>query len=198
LASVLRILSGRRAADFEAAAAPEFDALYRTARRLARSREGAEDLVQETMLKGFRFFHTWTPGTNFRAWIFKVLYTTFAGGRRSAPPVAHGLEEAPEPVAPVDELLRELERGDPASRAAAVLEAVDDRIKTAVDELPEDLRTVFLLATVEDLSYREIADVVGRPLGTVMSRLFRARRQLQDRLASFAAERSASVAGETP
>lgn len=193
-----KIGSRRNADAFEAAASPVLDALYRTALRLVRRHDLAEDLVQDALLKGFRFFHTWTPGTNFRAWMFRVLYTTFAGERRAADPASRPLDDAPEPSAKADDLLRELDRGTPAERAAAVLDAVDDRIKAAVDELPEDLRAVFLLNTVEDLKYREIADVLGCPLGTVMSRLFRARRMLQDRLSAFAEGPPLPVAGETP
>jgi len=175
-----------RAARFEAEAAPHLDALYRTAARLARSPADAEDLVQDGLLKAFRFFDSWKPGTNFKAWLMRVLYTTFVSGRRSAGPPLVDLDAVGELETPADALVRELDRPDYAEREAAVLEAVDDRIKAAVDSLPEELRVVFLLATVEDLKYREIAEVIGRPLGTVMSRLFRARKALQDRLADVA------------
>ena len=194
----LKFPGRRNAKAFEAAVSPVLDALYRTALRLVRRHELAEDLVQESLLKGYRFFHTFLPGTNFRAWILRVLYTTFAGERRNADPPSRPLDDAPEPSVKADDLLRELERGSPSERAAAVLDAVDDRIKSAVEDLPEELRAVFLLNTVEDLKYREIADVLGCPLGTVMSRLFRARRMLQDRLSAFAEGPPVPAAGESP
>lgn len=184
-----------RAAAFEAEATPHLDALHRTATRLCGSPGEADDLVQETLLKAFRFFDTWTAGTNFKAWLFRVLYTTFVSARRSADPRPRDLADVPEPGATVDELLKELDRGSYEERERAVLDAVDDRVKAAVDALPRDLRATFLLSAVEDLKYREIADALGCPLGTVMSRLFRARRLLQDRLAAYAAEAGARVAG---
>jgi RNA polymerase sigma-70 factor (ECF subfamily) len=85
-------------------------------------------------------------------------------------------------------IIEELDKPDHAARAAALLEATDDRIKRAVMDLPEELRTVFLLSTVEELKYREIAKVMDCPLGTVMSRLFRGRKLLQERLAEYAGE----------
>jgi RNA polymerase sigma-70 factor, ECF subfamily len=192
----LRVRPPKRSETFEAEATPHLDALHRTAARLLSGRDGADDLVQEALLKAYRFFHTWTPGTNFKAWLFRVLYTTFVSGTRAAPPKAVDLAAAPEPTASVDELLKELDRGDAKERERAVFEAVDERIKRAVDDLPEDLRTVFVLNTVEDLKYREIADVLDVPLGTVMSRLFRARRRLQDRLAEFARDEGVRCAGD--
>lgn len=193
-----RLRPAARAASFEAEATPHLDALHRTASRLLGGRDGADDLVQETLLKAFRFFATWRPGTNFKAWLFRVLYTTFVSRKRSEQPAAVALDDAPEPGVDADELVRELARGDAAERERAVMEAVDERIKAAVDELPHDLRAVFLLNTVEELKYREIADVLGCPLGTVMSRLFRARRHLQDRLADYARTERRLSTGASP
>ncbi len=164
---------------------PNLDALHRTAVRLTKDANVADDLVQETLLKGFRFFGSFSPGTNFKAWIFRVLYTVFVSMTRERHVAGCEIESIPEIEAP-ESLEAELNRPTLAEREKAVLEAVDDRIKLAIEELPAELRMVFMLSTIEGLKYREIAEVMDCPLGTVMSRLFRSRRMLQDRLASFA------------
>ncbi|MSR74607.1 MAG: sigma-70 family RNA polymerase sigma factor [Planctomycetes bacterium] len=165
---------------------PVLPGLWRTALRLTRQRHGAEDLVQTATLKALRFFATYTEGTNFKAWMYRVLYTTHVNQRRDSDPVATPLIEGIEPQGAANAMLRDLERPTHAERSAAVLEAVDDQIRAAVDSLPEHLRIVFLLSTVEDLKYREIAAVLDCPIGTVMSRLFRAREMLQEQLAVHA------------
>jgi RNA polymerase sigma-70 factor (ECF subfamily) len=167
---------------------PVLDGLYRTGLRLTRDPTRAEDLVQEAVLKAYRFFDTYKPGTNFRAWIFRVLYTVFINQTREKAPTSLPLDGAPEPAWEPTPLEEELGRPTHVQRVQAVMDAVDDRIKVAVSELPEDLRLVFLLSTVEGLKYREIADVMHCPLGTVMSRLFRSRRILQEKLAELAKE----------
>lgn len=167
---------------------PVLDGLFRTASRMTGDSSKAEDVVQEAVLKAYRFFGTFQDGTNFRAWIHRVLYTVFVNTTRDRSPKASSLEALPEPEETVLPLLAELERPDHRAREKAVLEASDERIKQAVEELPEDLRMVFMLNTLEGLKYREIAEVMGCPLGTVMSRLFRSRRMLQERLAEYAEE----------
>lgn len=171
---------------FQAELEPLLDGLYRTALRLTRDPTRAEDLLQDTALKAYRFFDTFKPGTNFRAWIFRVLYTVFINKLREKSGQAVPLDGLPEQASPLPTLEEELDRASHHERVQALLEAVDDRIKAAIEELPEDLRMVFLLSTVEGLKYREIAEVMGCPLGTVMSRLFRSRRMLQEKLADYA------------
>jgi RNA polymerase sigma-70 factor (ECF subfamily) len=173
---------------FEQELEPHLSSLYRAATRLTRDPTRGEDLLQEAVLKAFRFFDGYKPGTNFRAWIFRVLYTVFINKTRDRAPKAAPLSELAEPAQREDEMVESLDRKSHGARVGAVLEAVDDRIKQAVDELPFELRTVFLLSTVEELKYREIAEVMETPLGTVMSRLFRARRMLQDKLYEYAQE----------
>jgi RNA polymerase sigma-70 factor (ECF subfamily) len=170
---------------FEREVKPHLDSLHRTARRLMRDATLADDLLQEAMLKAWRFFHSFKTGTNFRAWIFRVLYTVFVSmtrERKIEVQEPDSIAEIESPESPIDELSRPTVE----EREKAVLEAVDDRIKSAVEDLPQDLRTVFLLSSIEGLKYREIAEVMDCPLGTVMSRLFRSRRMLQDRLAQYA------------
>jgi RNA polymerase sigma-70 factor (ECF subfamily) len=167
---------------------PLLDGLHRTARRLTRDPARADDVVQDAVLKAYRFFESFKPGTNFRAWMYRVLYTVFVNTTRERLPTGGEVEQTAEPRDGPGDLGDELSRPSHGERVQAVLEAVDDRIKAAVEELPVDLRTVFLLSTVEGLKYREIAEVMECPLGTVMSRLFRGRRMLQERLVEYARE----------
>ena len=139
---------------------PIMDGLYRQALRMTGRTHAAGDVTPEVFVNKVR--------------------------ERSLPAIP--LEAIQEPAAHSLPLVDELDKPDHAARAAALLEATDDRIKRAVMDLPEDLRTVFLLSTVEELKYREIARVMDCPLGTVMSRLFRGRRLLQERLAEYAKE----------
>ena len=167
---------------------PLLDGLHRTARRLTRDPARADDVVQDAVLKAFRFFDSFKPGTNFRAWMYRVLYTVFVNTTREKTATTAEVEHAAEPEGGVLDLGHELSRPSHQERVQAMLQAVDERIKSAVEELPLDLRTVFLLSTVEGLKYREIAEVMESPLGTVMSRLFRGRRMLQERLVDYARE----------
>jgi RNA polymerase sigma-70 factor (ECF subfamily) len=170
---------------FEREVRPHLDALHRTAQRLTRDPTAADDLVQEALLKAWRFFHSFKAGTNFKAWIFRVLYTVFVSLTREKKPALQDPDSVDE-IEARESPIEELARPSLKERESAVLDAVDDQIKAAVEELPADLRTVFMLSTIEGLKYREIAEVMDCPLGTVMSRLFRSRRMLQDRLARYA------------
>ena len=173
---------------FEALVTPHLDAMLRTAQRLTKDGTEAEDLVQEAMLKGYRFFERFERDSNFKAWIFKILMNAFVNNYRQ--------KKRRGPTVDVDILADALphESGSNVAdnaesfgaREAAVFELVDDRIRQALMELPEHLRIVFMLNVVEDLKYREIADVLDCPVGTVMSRLFRARAMLKERLEHFA------------
>ncbi len=167
---------------FEREALPHLDAVYRFARSLARDEAEADDLVQETYLKALAAFDSFQEGTNCKAWLFRILRNTFinrirAGGREV------GVEDARELLQSTSLQAwssRAFYRGPEAN---AVLGATRERIEEALRALPRDYRTVVVLADVEELSYREIAEVMGTPIGTVMSRLFRARRLLRERLA---------------
>ncbi len=184
---------------FAAELEPHLAGLWRTALRMTRNATRAEDLVQDALLKAYRFFDSYEPGTNFGAWVHRVLYTVFLNNTRGEPPRAAALDQVAEPPEAERSLLDDLGRRGAAERARVLLEAVDDRIKEAVLEMPEDLRLVFLLSTIEGLKYREIADVMDCPIGTVMSRLFRGRKFLQDKLADYASVsgfRVGSIEGE--
>lgn len=172
---------------FEREALGHMDALYGTALRLTRSEADAEDLVQDTFVRAYRFYDRFEAGTNVKAWLFRILTNTFINRyrRRTRERVAL---ETPQASTVGDGVMSRavmLALTEPVSTAERPLLAQE--IERALEELPEDYRTVVLLADVEELSYREIADVVGCPIGTVMSRLHRARRVLQTRLLEQAA-----------
>ncbi|MBI4564754.1 MAG: sigma-70 family RNA polymerase sigma factor [Planctomycetes bacterium] len=169
--------------EFETLALPFQDSLYRVALQMTRHRASAEDLVQETYVKAFRNFHRFRAGTNFRAWIFTILRNTYINDyrREAIAPftrVFNGTEPAEEDGSPCFT----------AEDVEELKEYLGDEAKKAIDKLPPDFRLIFLLSTFENMSYKEIAEVVGVPIGTVMSRLFRARALLRKELAAFAAE----------
>jgi RNA polymerase sigma-70 factor (ECF subfamily) len=151
--------------------------LFRTALRMTRSEAKAEDLVQETYLRAWRFRHQFKPGTNFRAWIFSILSSVMINTHRreSKAPYATDWSEG-EPAASEDV---QYLSSDDLDRIGQV---VGDEVKKAVDKMPYDLRIVFLLSSIEELTYKEISATVEIRLGTVMSRLFRARAFLRKEL----------------
>lgn len=165
-----------RAASFEELALPLLDSLYNFALWLAQNREEAEDLVQETYLKALRGFRSFQPGTNFRAWIYRILRNTFLTSRTglaAARTVAVDLEEQ-ESMLPAD---TETPESSLLSRAR------QEEVQEAMTELPVGFREILLLCHVEEMSYREISETLSIPLGTVMSRLHRARGALREKLA---------------
>jgi RNA polymerase sigma factor (sigma-70 family) len=165
----------RLSAGFEELAIPLFDSLYNFARWLAQNQNDAEDLVQETYLKAFRSYGSFEPGTNFRAWIFQILKNTFLGScsklERRMTLAMDSEEDLPTTSATPESLLIGL----------SDIEAV----RSAIEKLPVIFREVILLSDVEDASYREIAEILSIPIGTVMSRLARARKMVRDSLRSI-------------
>lgn len=171
---------------FEAEARPQLDALYSMALRLTRSPVDAEDLVQDTLVRAYRFYNRFEAGTNFKAWLLRIQMNTFVNRYRRA---SRERQVFDGPMAvPVGEgvMSRATMRGltDPVGDAQRRLIARE--INRAFEELSDDARAMVLLADVEELSYKEIADIVGCPIGTVMSRLHRARKQLQGSLQNHA------------
>jgi RNA polymerase sigma-70 factor, ECF subfamily len=176
--------------EFETEALRHLDALYRTALRMTRSEADAEDLVQETYIRAFRFREQFTLGTNMKAWLFRILTNTFINTyrRRAAQPEVTDLEG-------VDEFSLYRRMADdraasssPDPEAELLSGLVDTEVTDALEELPEKFRTAVLL-DVEGFSYKEIAEMLGIPIGTVMSRLHRGRKFLQKRLYDLARER---------
>ena len=173
--------------EFDAEVLPHLDALFANALRLTRTRPDAEDLVQETVLRAFRFFDRFERGSNVKAWLLRIQYNAFVNRyRRSAKErdIKDSMSDGPigEDVVSRD-ALRALT--DPTGNALRPI--VLREIEAALDTLPEEHRMVVLLADLEELSYKEIAEVLGCPIGTVMSRLHRARRALRERLLEHAA-----------
>ena len=176
--------------EFESEALRHLDALYRTALRMTRSEADAEDLVQETYIRAFRFREQFTLGTNMKAWLFRILTNTFINTyrRKAAQPEVTDLEGVDE-----SSLYRRMADDRAASTSPdpeteLLNSVVDTEVTDALEELPEKFRTAVLL-DVEGFSYKEIAEMLGIPIGTVMSRLHRGRKFLQKRLYDLARER---------
>jgi RNA polymerase sigma-70 factor (ECF subfamily) len=180
----------------EAEALGQIDALYRTALRLSRNPQDAEDLVQETYLNAFRSLDRFEEGTNLRAWLFRILNNAFISQyRRRKRRPSSSLEDVTDFYL-YDHLLDGGVSPRPENPEREVLERIgDERVLSALEELPVEFRQVELLADVEGFSYREIADILGIPIGTVMSRLYRARRRLQKTLWREAQDAGYGVAG---
>ncbi|ETX04598.1 MAG: hypothetical protein ETSY2_27900 [Candidatus Entotheonella gemina] len=169
---------------FEALALEHFDALYNTAVRLTRNPSEAQDLVQETFLKAFRFYHRFEPGTNIKAWLFTILRNTYINVYRKA---ARQQQVDFDQVAPFyADTADPPAWNDRGTMEEMLRHVVQDDVKRALESLPDEYRMVVLLADLEDFAYKEIAEIVGCPVGTVMSRLFRGRRLLRKSLAEFA------------
>ena len=177
----------QRGWDFEAAAMPYLDPLYNAAYRMARNPQDAEDLVQETYLKAYKYYDKFEEGTNLKAWLFKILKNTFINSYRKkqqAPPKAD--------FADIEESFETIVRDDGGAARTPeeeLLEKVlDEDVQQAIEELPHDYRMVVLLADLEGFAYKEIADILEIPVGTVMSRLYRGRRLLEEALLKYARE----------
>jgi RNA polymerase sigma-70 factor, ECF subfamily len=178
-------------------ALPFVDQLYNGARRLTATPFDAEDLLQETMLSGFKGFRLYREGTNLRAWLFRIMYNTWVNGYRAR-------QSRPNEVLCDEFSDSQLTGGGHAPRGlrSAEIEALermpDDNIVAALDQLPEANRMTVYFADVEGYSYREIAALTNVPVGTVMSRLARGRRRLRELLADVSAEhqRVNTVTGE--
>ena len=173
---------------FEAEALPLTGRLYSAALRYTRNPADAEDLVQETMAKAFRSFHQYRQGTNLKAWLYRVLHTTYISMYRKAQRrPQESLQEEIDDFSFYDRVSR---NGAGASAESQVLGALtSDEIKQAMADLPESFRLAVYLADVEGFAYREIAEIMDTPVGTVMSRLHRGRKALHQALATYASSR---------
>ncbi len=176
----------RERASFDQEAMPHLDALYAFAMHLSRNREDAEDLLQETYVKALHNWHRYEEGTNCRAWLFRIMTNTFynvARARKRRPQVE--TDALPEVEWQIAESYSDTGMYRPLEEI--VLDGLMSKhMQAALDSLPDDFRTVLLLADLHDFSYKEIAEVCECPVGTVMSRLYRARRAMQRKLMEHA------------
>ena len=164
-------------AGFEELAMPLFDSLYNFARWIACDSDDAEDLVQETYLKALRSFASFQPGTNFRAWIFQILRNTFLSSRTK-------FERRMTEALDSDEGEPELAVDAETPETILINRSDSQLLQRAIDDLPVHYRETLLLCEVEEMSYQEIAQILSIPIGTVMSRLARARKAVRESLGS--------------
>lgn len=192
----LKRKSSQSKTEFETLSLEHMDALYASALRLTRSPKDAEDLVQDTYLKAYRFFDSFERGTNIKAWLFKILTNTFINKYRRR------VKEKEMAEAPAEDIM--LDRFVSADQVRALQDPesdffsklLSDEVVEALDQVPVDFRMVVILADIQDFSYKEIAEIVGCPVGTVMSRLFRGRRILQKHLYEYAVREGVIVPPE--
>ncbi|MDP2342860.1 MAG: sigma-70 family RNA polymerase sigma factor [Deltaproteobacteria bacterium] len=173
---------------FDREALPHAHALYGAAMRLTRSPDDANDLVQETFFKAWRAFDSFESGTNCKAWLFRILTNTFINKYRRKVKEKDILE-GKERIACEHEMVHLPSKRAFLDPEGALADAtLADEVIDALEAVPADFKAVVILSDIEGFSYKEIADIVGIPVGTVMSRLFRGRRILQDRLFGYAVE----------
>ena len=171
--------------DFTSGKLPYRDQLFKSALRMTRSMEDAEDLIQETYLKAYKYYERFAEGTNFKAWLFKIMKNTFINSYRKKklqPPkvdfddVQEGLEET---------LLDAIHAASNDPESWVLASEMDHEVRKALSDLPHDYKMVVLLADLEGFSYKNIADILEVPVGTVMSRLYRGRRMLERTLLGY-------------
>jgi RNA polymerase sigma-70 factor, ECF subfamily len=173
---------------FEEEALPHLDALYTMAVRLARNPDDAHDLVQETILRAYRFFDQFENGTNCRAWMLTILFNNFRNGyRRSTREQPSASTEEFERKVEAESLHGEVPNSNPEVMLSGI--GMDREVEDALAALPEEFREALLLVDVQELSYQEISKVLNIPIGTVKSRVSRARSMLREALTKYAKER---------
>jgi len=188
--------SNDRGYEFDILLRENINGMFSLALRMTRNQLDAEDLVQDTSLKAFRYFHKFDQGTNFRAWVYRILTNNFINFYRK-----HQKQPAQIEIENVSFKLEQEGAGfwnrlNDRNNGFEYDDLFDDEINAAIDKLPEEYRIVLLLADVEGLSYKEISEVIEHPLGTVMSRLHRGRKMLQRSLRRYAEENGYKVAAD--
>jgi len=174
-------------ADFEREALPHTQALYSAAVRLTRNERDAEDLVQDSLLRAYRFFDSFEPGTNCKAWLFRIMTNVFCNRYREREREQEVLTEAKSSDANLEQFFAGVEGGRNVE-GALLGRLVSEDVERALADVPDDFRIAVILADLEDFSYKEIAEIMECPAGTVMSRLYRGRKILQRSLFNYAVE----------
>lgn len=177
--------------DFNEEILPHLDAMYNFALRLTSDPNDAEDLVQDTIVKAYRFFDSYEKGTNAKAWLFRILKNSYINTYRKQSKKPNQVDY--DEVATFYETIRD-ERTDTSDLEDRMFrELIDDHISQALDQLPEDFRTVVLLCDVEGFTYEEIANMLDVPIGTIRSRLHRGRNLLRSELFEYAEQKGFDV-----
>ncbi len=178
--------NGKKQKEFEETALVHLDLLYNSALQMTRNPQDAEDLIQETFLRAYRFFDKFERGTNCKAWLFKIMRNNFINQyrKKAKEPARVDFDEIENAyAADIKEVLSDESRGDIEK---IFNNMVEDDVKTAVESLPDEFRMAIILSDIEGFSYQEIADIAECPIGTVRSRISRGRKFLQKKLYDFA------------
>lgn len=173
--------------EFERTALVHLDAMYGAAYRLTRNARDAEDLVQDALLRAYRFWDSFQQDSNCKAWLLRIVTNTFINEYQRRKRSREVLDAATSEQEATDGVLVHADARDKVSPEKALIHAsVSDDVQRALDQLPDDFRTAVILCDMQGLSYKEIADIMECPVGTVMSRLFRGRKLLANALREFA------------